>query len=128
MPTFNSCSKRLDSWGIIQNRLPDCKSVSCIDDLTTERSFDSQSTRAIDVLGLFFDILFMGVCTTGHRQTSGRLVVQELTICTVLGFCQNVPPAHSEKVTLVHWLKSRLTQVWQKRAMVITWESKCIVF
>ena len=25
----------------------------CIDDLMTERSFDSQSTRVIDVLGLF---------------------------------------------------------------------------
>ena len=45
-----------------------------MDDLTTERSFGSKETRAIDVLGLYFDILFMGVCTTRHLQTSGRLV------------------------------------------------------
>ena len=42
-----------------------------MDDLTTERSFDSKATWVIDVLGLF---LSMGVCTTMYRQTSGRLV------------------------------------------------------
>ena len=34
------------------------------------------------MLGLFSDMLFMGVCTSGHRQTSGRLV-QELNVYTV---------------------------------------------
>ena len=34
------------------------------------------------MLGLFFDMLFMGICTTRHWQTSGRLV-QELNVCTV---------------------------------------------
>ena len=53
-----------------------------MDDLKTERSFDSQATWIINVLGLFFDMLPIGVCTTGHLQTSGRLV-QELNICTV---------------------------------------------
>ena len=53
-----------------------------MDDLTIEHSFDSQATWIIDVLGLFFDMLPIGVCTTGHLQTSGRLV-QELNICTV---------------------------------------------
>ena len=33
--------------------------------------------------GLFSDMLFMGVCTTMHRQTSGRLV-QDINICTGL--------------------------------------------
>ena len=33
----------------------------CMDDLTTERSFDSQATWAIEVLGLSFDISSMGV-------------------------------------------------------------------
>ena len=47
-----------------------------MDDLTTERSFDS----FIDVLGLYFDMLSMGVCTR-FWQTSGRLV-QELNVCT----------------------------------------------
>ena len=36
----------------------------------------------IDVLGLFLDMLSMGVYTTRHWQTSGRLV-QELNIFTV---------------------------------------------
>ena len=49
---------------------------------TTKRSFDSQGTWVIDVLGLFVGISSMGVCTTRHWQTSGRLV-QELNNCTV---------------------------------------------
>ena len=54
----------------------------CMDDLTTERSIGPQATWVIDVFGLFFDMLSTGVCTTGHRQTSGCLV-QELDVCTV---------------------------------------------
>ena len=42
-----------------------------LDDLTT----GSQATCDIDVSGLFFDMLFMGVLTTGR-------LVQELNICT----------------------------------------------
>ena len=33
----------------------------CINDLTTERSFDSQALWVIDVLDLFFDMFCMGV-------------------------------------------------------------------
>ena len=55
-----------------------------MDDLTTERSFDSQATWVIDVLGLFFDMLSMGVCINRHWQTSGQLV-RELNVCTVPG-------------------------------------------
>ena len=51
-------------------------------DVTTDPCFDSQATCCIDVFDLFLDMLFMGVCTTRHWQTSGRLV-QELNICTV---------------------------------------------
>ena len=53
-----------------------------MDDLTTEHFFDSKTAWIIDVFGLFFDMLSMGVCTTRHWQTSGRLV-QELNVCTV---------------------------------------------
>ena len=53
-----------------------------MDDLTTERSFDSQATWVIDVLYLLFDMLSMGVCTTMHWQLSSRLV-QELNVGTV---------------------------------------------
>ena len=36
------------------------------EDLTIEHSFDSQVTWVIDVLGLYFDMLSMGVRTTRH--------------------------------------------------------------
>ena len=36
----------------------------------------------IYVLGLFFDVLLIGVCTTTHWQTSRRLV-PEINVCTV---------------------------------------------
>ena len=55
-----------------------------MDDLITERSFDSQATWVINVLGLFIDILSVGVCTTRHCQTSGRLA-QEIHVSTVVG-------------------------------------------
>ena len=50
----------------------------CMDNLTTKRNF----TRVIDVLGLLFDMLSMGVSPNRHWQTSGRLL-QELNVCTV---------------------------------------------
>ena len=53
-----------------------------LDDLTAERSFDSQAMWVIDVLGLSFVVLSMGVCTTRHWQTSSQLV-QELNVCAV---------------------------------------------
>ena len=62
--------------------LPQFPGHGCMDDLTTERSFDLQATWVIDVLGKFFDMLSMGFCTTRRCQTSGRLV-QELSVCTV---------------------------------------------
>ena len=49
-------------------------------------SFDSQATWVIDVLGLLFEMLFKGVCTTRHWQTFSRLV-QGLNGCTVCGVC-----------------------------------------
>ena len=53
-----------------------------MDDLTTKRRFDSQATWVINVLGLFYDMLFMVVCTSRHSHMPGRLV-QELNVCTV---------------------------------------------
>ena len=39
----------------------------CMIDLTTVHSFDAQAMWVIGVLGLFFDMLSMGVvCTTRH--------------------------------------------------------------
>ena len=38
---------------------------------------------AIDVVGLFSDLLSIGVCTTRSWQMSGRMV-QELNVCTQL--------------------------------------------
>ena len=53
-----------------------------VPDPTTEHSIDLQAMWVIDVLGLFFDMLSMGECTTRHWQMSSRLV-QELNDCTV---------------------------------------------
>ena len=52
-------------------------------DLITECHSDWEVTWAIDVLGLFIDMLSICVCITMHSQTSGRLV-QESNVCTVL--------------------------------------------
>ena len=57
MPTFNSCTKYVGSPDMVHDRTPDCHPVfghGCIDDLTTERSFDSQATWVIDELFLFY--------------------------------------------------------------------------
>ena len=61
-----------------------------MDDLTTERSFDSQAMWVIDVLGLLFEMLFKGVYTTRHWQTFSRLV-QGLNACTVCSVRQSSP-------------------------------------
>ena len=45
-------------------------------------TFYLQATWFIDVPGLFSDMLPIGVCTTVHWHTYGRLV-QELNVCTV---------------------------------------------
>ena len=64
-------------------RLPTSfQGMNHVDDLTTERSFDVPAMWVIDVLVLFFDMLFMGVCTTRQWQTTGRLV-KKLNGCTV---------------------------------------------
>ena len=49
---------------------------------STEHSFDWQASWIIVVLGLFYDMSSMNVCTIRHWQTSSRLV-QELNVCTV---------------------------------------------
>ena len=45
VPTFNSCTKRVGSWGIIRDRTPDCYATQfsghvCMDGIITELSFD----------------------------------------------------------------------------------------
>ena len=60
-----------------------------MDDLTTERNFDLQATWVIDVLGLVFDMLCLGVCTTRHGQASGRMV-QESNVFTYVGQSSSV--------------------------------------
>ena len=70
---FNSCTKCVGSPGIIHDRTSDCHLVFWawmrpqVPDLTTERSFDSQGTWVIVVLGLFFHMLSIGVCKAMHR-------------------------------------------------------------
>ena len=79
---FDSCTK---CPGIICNRTPDFHPVSWhgyMTDLTTERSFDSKEMWVIDVFGLSYVMLSMGVYTNRHWQTSGGQV-QKLNVCTV---------------------------------------------
>ena len=64
----------------------------CMDDLTTERSFDPQATWVIDVLDVFHDMLSINVCATRHWQLFGRLV-QALDGCTV----------HGQRTKLKYW-------------------------
>ena len=52
-----------------------------MDDLATERSFESKATSHW-CAWLIFDMFSVRVCTTRHWQTSGRLV-QELNFRTV---------------------------------------------
>ena len=53
-----------------------------MDDLITERSFDSQAPRSLMCLAYFFDTLSLGICTNRHWQASSRLM-QEINVCTV---------------------------------------------
>ena len=59
-----------------------CLSFLCMEDVTTERSFDSQATWVIEVLGILFEMLSVGVCINGHWQMPCQLL-QELNVCTV---------------------------------------------
>ena len=54
-----------------------------MDDLTTERSFDSQDTWSLMCSDYIFYISFIGDCTTSHWRTSGRLM-EESNACTAI--------------------------------------------
>ena len=81
---FSSCTKSVGGPSITDDRTSNCNPVflvlGCMNDLTTERSFDSQATCVIDVLGLFFTY-YQWVFEQPDMQTSDRLV-QELNVCT----------------------------------------------
>ena len=66
--TFNSCTKCMHGQPG-QNRRPHAQLQGCMDDLIA--SYDWQATWVVDVLGLFSNVISMGVCTTRHWQTSG---------------------------------------------------------
>ena len=81
IPSLNVWAARVKhtTRGPITTNFP---GLGCMYDLTTEHSFDLQATMVIGVLGLISGMTSMGVCTTRHWQTTGRLV-QGLNICTV---------------------------------------------
>ena len=87
VPAFNICTKCVGNPDMIHDRTPGCHPVSWtwirpqVPNFTTVRSFDSQATWVFAMLGLSFEMVSMGVCTTSHWQTFGRLV-QELNIST----------------------------------------------
>ena len=88
MLAYNSRTKCSVSPGIIHDHTPNCHSVCWVwmrpqvPGLTIERSLDSQVTCVIDIL-FFLTMLSMGIFTSTHWQTSGRLV-QELNVCMYL--------------------------------------------
>ena len=57
-----------------------------MDDLTIERSFDSQATWVIDVLSslFFWHFMCVCVCTTRHWQTSGRTNGAGINVCAAV--------------------------------------------
>ena len=66
-----------------------------MDEVTTERTLICKLCGSVMCLDYCFDILNMGVYTTNHRQTSGRLV-QELHVCIVyrINCCVVYDPAN----------------------------------
>ena len=58
VPIFNSCTKYLCVLSIMLDSY-----LRCMDDLTTERRFHLQGMWVIDMLGLLFYMLSMGLCT-----------------------------------------------------------------
>ena len=74
------------SWHDTRPSMPPSARVNqlhaCIDDITTGSSVDRLATWVIDVLGLFLDMISMGVCTPRNWQISSRLV-QEVYVSTV---------------------------------------------
>ena len=75
-----------------------------MDNITTEHSFNSQATWVIDVIGLFFDMISMGVWTTRHWRMFGQLV-QELDICTGVEYGATSPSGLAgSKVNVGAWV------------------------
>ena len=54
----------------------------CMNELTTERTLNCKLRGSLVCLAYLFLTLDMGVCTTKHSQTSGRLM-QEIIVVTV---------------------------------------------
>ena len=95
VPVFNSCTRCVGSPDIIHYRTHN----RCIDDLTTEWRFDLQ------ILALAIFLSSIGVYSTRHWQTSGRLV-QELNVCTVQLCINGINTPHKiEYLASVPWLQ-----------------------
>ena len=87
MPTFNSCTKCVSSPGRIDDRTPNCHlfSWAWINGLPLQLkvALSCKLCGSSMCFSYICDIISMGVSTTRHGQTSGRLV-QELNVCTVV--------------------------------------------
>ena len=97
-----------------------------MDDLTTERSSDSQDMWSLMCSDYFYYISFIGDCTTSHWQTSGRLV-QELNACTAIITCS----ARQDGITHSAWRRQwprlyvtlQLPSYWRQAAPCL-WSEK----
>ena len=79
-----------------------------MDDPTTERSFDLQATWVIDMLGLAFDMLSMGVCATKSD-----------TICKIKRF----PISYTDDLSAVREERTTLQVVYNYSCR---WRYECI--
>ena len=74
-----SCINLFLREDILHKGTPNCQQVFWawmqrqVPGLTTKRSFDSQATWVIGVLGLFFDMFITGVFTIWHWQTGAGI-------------------------------------------------------
>ena len=59
VPTFNSCTKRMDRPGIIRDRTSECQQLpghECMDDVTTERCFISK--LRVSLIRLAYSLMY----------------------------------------------------------------------
>ena len=112
MPIFNSCTTNAGSPGTppYARLTSSFLGIDAWMNSQLKLALINKATWIIYVLGLLFDMLPVGVCTTRHWQTPGRLL-QELDIFTV-GNIGNVPTL---VFTAISWVS--LSQKWISRAL-----------
>ena len=87
-----------------------------MNELTTDRGFASNLGNWRAWFIFFFDKLSMGVCTSSHYQTSGRLV-QEIYVFTVVSCCWlwRIKWHYTTSILTSRWDGQNIKQIWPFR-------------